>query len=101
MRIGTHTAGALRGEFGQFGPEAAVAVEELLGLIALHPLFEDAHMCRVLVHLPHWHLVRAPVTLGASAIDFLRARPALGRAKHDHWPVGALGKTILMRVGLD
>ena len=51
--------------------------KQFRGPVALHPLFEDAHMRRVLVHLAHRHLVRAPVALGAPAVDLLRAGPAL------------------------
>ena len=58
-------------------------------------------MGRVLVHLAHRHLVRAPVALGALAVDLLRAGPALGRAQHDHRPARAFRETILTRVGLD
>ena len=90
VRVGTHAPGALRGEFGQFGPEAAVAVEQFRGLVALHPLFEDAHMSGVLVHLSHRHLMRAPVALGAPAVDLFRAGPSLWGAKHDHRPERAL-----------
>ena len=89
VRIGAHAAGALRRELGQFGPEAAVAVEQFRGLVALHPIFEDPHMSGVLVHLAHRHLMRAPVALGAPAVDLFRAGPALGRAHHDHRPARA------------
>ena len=58
-------------------------------------------MGRVFVHLAHRHLVRAPVILGALAIDFFRARPALGCAKHDHRPAGPLRETILTCVAFD
>src|SRR4029077_10393404 len=101
VRIGTHAAGALRGELGPFGSEAAVAVEQFRGPVALHPIFEDAHMSGVLVHLSHRHLMRAPVALGAPAVDLLRAGPTLWCAKHDHRPERAFGETILARIGLD
>ena len=58
-------------------------------------------MARVLVHLAHRHLVRAPVTLGTLAVDLLRAGPPLGRAEHDHRPAGAPGEAVAARVGLD
>jgi hypothetical protein len=53
------------------------------------------------VHLAHRHLVRAPVALGALAVDFLRARLALGRAKYDHRPARTLAGTLFLRVGFD
>ena len=58
-------------------------------------------MRRVLVHRPHRHLVRAPVVLGAPAVDLLRAGPALGRAQHDHRPARAFRETVASRVRLD
>src|SRR5262245_30267422 len=79
----------------------AVGIEQLVRPVAFHPLFENAHMSRILVHLAHWHLVRAPIVLGAFAVDLLRAGPPLGRAKHDHRPAGTLLETVLTRVGLD
>ncbi|HKD76958.1 MAG TPA: hypothetical protein VKB76_15740, partial [Ktedonobacterales bacterium] len=60
----------------------AVVIEQLLRMIALHPLFENAHMLGILLHLAHGDLVRTPITFRALAIDLLGAGPALGRA-HD------------------
>src|SRR5437588_8473206 len=91
----------MRGELSQFVSQASGAVEQLRRLVALHPFFEDVHMRRVLVHLTHRHLVRAPVALGAPAVDLFRARPALWRAKNDHWPAGPLRETVQTGVGLD
>ena len=101
VRAGAHAAGAAGGQVGQLGPEAAAVVEELPRLVALHPLLEKGHVGRVLVHLSHRYLVRAPVVLGALAVDLLRARPALGRAQHDHGPAGTPRETVSLRVGLD
>ena len=58
-------------------------------------------MRRVFVHLAHRHLVRAPEILGALAIDFFRARPALRSTQHDHRPAWAFAKAIPTRVGFD
>ena len=101
VRVGAHAAGAPGGEVGQLGLEPPAVVEELRGPVALHPLLEQPHVGRVLVHLAHRHLVRAPVVLGALAVDLLRARPALGGAEHDHGPAGTSGEPVLARVGLD
>ena len=101
VRVGAHAAGALRGKVGQLGPEPAVVVEELRRSVALHPLFENAHMGGVLVHLAHRHLVRAPVVFGALAIDFFRARPALRCAKHDHRPARTFLKPFSTRIRFD
>src|SRR6185295_11712759 len=101
MRIGAHAASPARGKLSQLGPEAPAGVEKIPGSVALHPLFKDVYMRRVLMHFSHWHLVRAPVVLGAFTIDLFRARPTLGCAKYDHRPVGSLGKTVRTRVGFD
>ncbi len=101
VRVGAHAARAARRQVGQLGSEPAVVIEKLPGLVALHPLLEEAHVGRVLVHLPHRHLVRAPVVLGALAVDLLRAGPALGRAQHDHGPAGTPGEAVATRIGLD
>ncbi len=42
VRIGSHAAISDWGEFSEFGNQRAVLVEELLRLIAAHPLFESA-----------------------------------------------------------
>ena len=63
VRVGAHAALPSGAQLGQLGPEPAGVVEQLLGPVALHPLFEDADVARVVVHLAHRHLVRAPVVL--------------------------------------
>ena len=95
VRVGAHAALALGGEGGQLGLERAVGVKELLRPVALHPVFEDLDVVGVLMHLPHRHLVGAPVALGPLAIDLLRAGPALGRAQHDHRPARPLREAVV------
>ena len=58
-------------------------------------------MSRVFVHLPHRHLVRAPVVFGASAIDLFGAGPALWRAQHYHRPARSFRGAILPGFGFD
>ena len=101
VRVGAHATCASRGKVRQLGAEPADVIEQLCRSVALHPLFEEAHMGRVSVHLAHRHLVRAPVVLGALAIDLLRTGPALGCAEHDHRPAGAFPKTISTRSRFD
>ena len=75
VRVGAHAAAAVWGRASaSSGRRLTAVVEELLGPIALHPLFEDAHVARILVHLSHRHLVRAPIALGPPAVDLLRGR---------------------------
>ena len=58
VRVVAHPSVALRSQFGQFGLEPPLRVEQLFGPVALHPLFEDANVLG-LVHVAHRHLVRA------------------------------------------
>src|SRR5262249_26977947 len=101
MRIGAHAAGSLRGKVPQFGLQAAGGVKQVLWPVALHPSFEYAHVVWIFVHLTHGHLVRAPITFGALAIDFLWAGPAFRSSKHDHRPSRPLRESILARVSFD
>ena len=99
MGVSAHTAFALRSQGGQFGLQRASVVKELLRPIALHPLFEDFDVFRVLVHLAHRDLVRSPVVFRPLAIDLLRTRPSLRGAQHDHGPTRTLLGAILPRIG--
>jgi hypothetical protein len=71
------------------------------GFVALHPLLEEFDVFGLLVHFAHRHLVRAPGILGAFAVNFLGARPALGRAQNNHRPARALDAAVLARGALD
>jgi hypothetical protein len=84
--VGTHPPRPLGGHVGQLRLEPATGLEEFLGPIALHPVFEELHVRRVVVHLAHGHLVGAPESLGLLAIDLTRAGPPLGCAQDDHGP---------------
>ena len=53
------------------------------------------------MHLAHRHLVRAPETFGLLAVNFLWARPSLGRAQNDHRPKRPLGLAIANSSCLD
>ena len=100
LRIGAHAAIALRGQFGQFGPQPSGGVEQFLRPIAFHPVFEDFQVLG-LVHVAHRHLVRAERAFGLQAVDDFRAGPALRRAEDDHRPAGTLGESVRAGVGLN
>src|SRR5207247_9919389 len=100
MGVSAHTAFALRSQGGQFGLQRASVVKELLRPIALHPLFEDFDVFRVLVHLAHRDLGRSPVVFRPLPIDLLRTRPSLRSAQHAHGPRRTLLGSILLRIGL-
>ena len=63
-----------------------LGVEQLLGLVAAHPVFEQLQVRRVVAHVGERHLVRAPGAFDLVAVDLLRPGPALRRAQHDHRP---------------
>ena len=89
VRIGAHAAMAGRRERGEFLAEFAAFVEQFLRPVAPHPVFELLQMFGVL-EVRDRHLMRAPGAFDRQAVDEFRPRPALGRAKHDHRPAGAL-----------
>ena len=59
------------------GRSAPFVVEELLGPVALHPLFEDADVVGLRRQLRQRNLVRAERALDLHSVHHLRPRPAL------------------------
>src|SRR5690606_17974919 len=84
MWIGSHPAITTGSKRSQFRSETTSIVEQLIGPIASHPLFEQRDVFRLLVHLAHWYLVAAPVIFDLFAIDFARAGPAFRRSQNNH-----------------
>ena len=95
MGIGAHAALALGRQLPEFLDGGAVCVEELFGLIASEPLFQQSDM--LLGVGRNGHLVGAPVALHLRAVHKFRGGPALGGAQHDHGPAGALLAPVLAR----
>ena len=100
MRIRADAAVSLRRQCPDFRQDAAVLIKQLLRMIGAQPAFEDFQMLLGLRHGDR-HLMRQEVSLDALAVHFLRSRPALGRAQHDHGPYRARGIIVLPRVLLD
>ena len=92
VRVGAHALGALGGQLGQLGAQNARLVEELLGLVAAHPLLKQPDVR--LGHLRERHLMRAVRPLGLQPIHRLGAGPALGRHQHDGRPGRALAYAL-------
>ena len=86
VRGRAHPALAVRRQVGELGDQRSVLVEELVRLVAPHPLFEHAEMVGVVAHVGHRDLVRPPRVLDGQAVDLFRAGPALRRAQDDHRP---------------
>ena len=101
VRIRAHAARALGRQFGEFGDEGAVVVEQLLGPVALHPVFEDLEVLRLGGQLRERDLMGAESAFDLHAVDYLGPGPAFGRVEHDHGPQRALGESVLARVFLD
>src|SRR5215469_15228859 len=101
MWVGAHTSNALRGELRELRYELAVLVEQFLRLVALHPFFQNAHVTRLLMHLAHRYLVRAPIVLSAFTVDLLRAGPAFRRTEHDHRPARPVVRAVTTRLTFD
>src|SRR5215475_8795094 len=101
MGIGAHAPCAVWGEPGELRTKPAAAVEQLLRLVALHPLLQEPHMGWIFVHRAHGDLMGAPVVLCALTVDLLGARPPLRRAEHDHGPKRSLDGPVSACFGLD
>ena len=93
MRIVAHPAVTFRCELGDFRLQPTVFVEELFWPIALHPLFKNADVLR-LIHVAHWHLMAAPIVLALLAVDFRRTGPTLRCAEDDHRPGRAFDDAV-------
>src|SRR5580658_7648793 len=78
-----------RRESGVFLAKLAGLVEELVGAVALHPVFELPQMLGVF-EVGKGNLVSPPRPLDRFAVDELGSGPALGRAKDDHRPARTL-----------
>ena len=60
---------ALWGQFGQFGVEPAIFIEQLFGLVALHPAFEKGDVIRMLGIDQKRHLSRDFPSTRGKAIE--------------------------------
>ena len=85
VRIVAHPPLAARGQLGQLGLESSLGVEDLFRTVAFHPLFENLDMLQR-IHIPHRHLMAAPIVFAFLSVDERWAGPAFGRAEHDHRP---------------
>ena len=101
VRIGAHPAVALRRQLGQFRHEPAILVEQFLGLVALHPAFEQLDMIGMVGIDQQRHLVRSEGALDLQAVDDFRSGPALGRLEDDHRPARPGGVVVAPRILLD
>ena len=77
VRIGAHPPIARRRKLGQFFDQSSVFIEQLLGLVAFHPAFEQSDVLGVVVIDQKRHLVRTKGSLDLQTIDDLRSCPAL------------------------
>ena len=70
--VGAHPPLPLRRQLGDLRPQLSVLVEQLLGAVAAHPLFEHLHVPGMVPHLGQRHMVGAPESpLDRLAVDDL------------------------------
>ncbi len=101
VRSGTEPSGALRDGRQYVRTRGAVLVEQFLGTVGAHPLFELPQVFRVVPHGRQRHLVGAPGALDRQSVHLGGAGPALGRAEHDHGPAGPVRGPVLAGGALD
>ena len=82
---------------GQRGP---VGPEQLVGSVAPEPGLQRPTVLRIGADPFQRHLVGAPGPGDRKAVDLVRARPALGRAQHDHGPPEPVaGRAVAAGIG--
>src|SRR5438445_8109760 len=86
MGIGTHPAVPGGRQRRKLRTKRSAFVEQLLRPVAAHPAIEKLEVLRLVADIGDRDLVRPECSLRREAVDLLRARPALGRAKDDHRP---------------
>ena len=105
VRIGAHAPVPSRRQGPELRDEPAAGVEQLLGLVAAQPVFEQLQVCGIVPHIGEGHLMRAPGSFDLVSLDLLRSGPALRRAQHDHGPAWTGGRVrrarrLLLRTNL-
>lgn len=86
---GAKTSSAIGDAGEHLGGGAAVLVEEFLRPVGAQPRLQLGQVVGVFAYAGERHLVGAPGSLDRHAVHGRGARPALGRAQHDHRPAGA------------
>src|SRR5262249_50448700 len=81
--------------------EFAALVEQLLSVIALHPVVENLEMCGIGTGIGYRDLMRTPGALHGLAIHEFRPCPALGASQDDHWPIRTGGGSLRACRALD
>ena len=97
MRVHAHATAAFGRNLRQLRAEGALLVEEFLGLVALHPLFQQAQVIGLLANLAEWNLMRAPGIFDGLAVNKFRPGPSFGRTHDEHGPCGALDGALCSR----
>ncbi len=105
VRRHAHALPALGRDLLVLGFQVAGGVEQLLGLVAAHPLLKLLQVFGMLEQARQRHLMRAPGAFDRQPVDDLRTGPALGCAQNQHRPGGALYRLALghgrARLGLN
>ena len=74
-----------------FRHEPAVCVEQFLGLVAAHPVFEELQVRWIVPHIGEGHLMRSPGPFDFVTLDLFRPGPPLRGTQHNHRPRGRTG----------
>src|SRR5689334_19801594 len=101
MRVGAHAAAAPGRARLELRDERARFVEQFIWLVTLEPALELLEVGWVVVQAGEGDLVGPPEPFLLMPIDFLRPRPSLGGAQHDHRPARTLELSGLASLLLD
>src|ERR1043166_617465 len=93
MRIRAHASFTLRSEFGEFVSQRSILIKQFFRTVTAQPLFQQAHVLRMLSELRQRNLMRAPRPFNRFAVDDLWSSPTLGGLQDNHGPLRTPGET--------
>ena len=101
VRARAHAMVASRGEGGKLGDQATLLVEQLVGMVGMHPLLQHRELLRVGPDVRQRHLVGAEGALDGQAVHLVGPCPPLWGAQHYGRPARASGNAVLAPLALD
>src|SRR5215831_13297683 len=99
MGICSHPPIARRRQRRDLRSEPSCFPEQLLRLVAAHPLLEQPQVSRIFPHHVDRNLMGAPKSFDLLAVDLLRTSPAFWAPQNDERPVRR-SHSLVVRTGL-
>ena len=97
--VGAYLSVSHRSQSFQLRDQLSVLIKKLFRMVAHQPVSQHVQMLRLIHH--DRHLMGAEGAFDLLAVHHFRSRPALGRAQHDHGPLGSGGIMVFPGVFLN